>query len=63
MLSNDKISTGKSDKLLFSCFTLGLNPSRSLILSLGRKLIFLPIPTSISMLDPSVENLGCILKG
>ena len=61
MLSNDKISTGLSDKLYSSYIIRLLNPSRDPILSLGLN-EFADSGSVISMILPNVLKLGSILN-
>ena len=62
MLSNDKISTGLGDRLYSSDNVVALNPKRSLILSLVRKLIN-GCGEDISIKNQSVERLVFIVNG
>ena len=62
ILWKDKISTGLGDKLYSSYIAVELNPKRSAILSLCRKLINGSC-LEISIIDPSVEKFGLIIKG
>ena len=62
ILSNDKISTGLSDRLNSSNIVLLLNPSRDPTLSLALKEIA-DSSFDISTMLPSVLKLGLITKG
>ena len=62
MLSNDKMSTGLCDRLYFSYSVVAINPKRSPILPLGRKVI-LDSCLESSIIDPSVEKFGVIVIG
>ena len=63
ILSNDSISIGQSDKLSPSGLTFGLNPRKSLILSLGKKATWLSLVfDENSVIVPNVEKLGLIVK-
>ena len=61
-ISNDKRSTGKSDKLNSLWIRFGLNPNRSLTLSSGVKTIWLPVILDFFMIEPKVENFDFIKK-
>ena len=62
MLPNDNISAGLGNTFFSSYNVVALNPKRSFILSLGKKLINGSC-VEISIKDPSVEKLGLILNG